>query len=100
MSVHDAELGDLYVDGTGKLWRVIALCGEPAVHFQEVEMQTPDSPVRRSGGVSGLMWNGYKRIHRPLKPAPEPAPEPKTISRSRDWHYDSQSYCDNPGRGY
>lgn len=21
-------------------------------------------------------------------------------SRREDWHYDSQGYCDNPGRGY
>lgn len=21
-------------------------------------------------------------------------------SRRADWHYDSQGYCDNPGRGY
>jgi hypothetical protein len=25
--------------------------------------------------------------------------EPKP-SRPADWHYDSQGYCDNPGRGY
>lgn len=96
MSVHDAELGDLYVDESGKLWRVVALCGEPTVHVQEVESLTPDSPVKRSGGVSGFMWSGYKRIHRP----PPPAKETERPSRRSDWHYDSQGYCDNPGRGY
>lgn len=72
MSVHDAKLDDLYVDDAGKLWRVVALCGEPTVHVQEVETMMPDSPVRRSGGVSGLMWRGFKRIHRPDEKKPDP----------------------------
>ncbi len=67
MSVHDAEPADLYVDDSGKLWRVIGTCGEPTVYIQEVETLTPDSPVTRSGGVSGIMWNGFKRIYRPEK---------------------------------
>jgi len=96
MSVHDAEPNDVYADADGKLWRVVGVCGEPTVIVQEIETQTPDSPVRRSGGVSGLMWQGFKRIHRPPV-AKEPI---KTFSRSNDWHYDSQGYCDNPGRGY
>lgn len=29
--------------------------------------------------------------------APIPASTP---TRRKDWHYDSQGYCDNPGRGY
>jgi len=95
MSVHDAELGDVYVDDAGKLWRVVGICGEPTVIAQEVETLTPESPVKKSGGVSGFMWNGFKRIHRPLK-----AKEPERPSRREDWHYDSQGYCDNPGRGY
>lgn len=27
------------------------------------------------------------------------APKPAIVRRA-DWHYDSQGYCDNPGRGY
>lgn len=96
MSVHDAELDDVYVDEQGKLWRVVALCGEPTVHVQEIETSTPESPVKRSGGVSGVMWRGWRRIHRPLKQKPEPV----NATRREDWHYDSQGYCDNPGRGY
>lgn len=30
----------------------------------------------------------------------EPKSEPTKVTRSDDWHYDSQGYCDNPGRGY
>lgn len=25
---------------------------------------------------------------------------PKLEGRRENWHYDSQGYCDNPGRGY
>lgn len=25
---------------------------------------------------------------------------PVLARRTKDWHYDSQGYCDNPGRGY
>ena len=72
MSVHDAKPEDLYVDEKGKLWRVIGVSGEPTVHVQEVETLTPGDPIVRSCGVSGLMWNGFKRIHRP-----DPRPDRK-----------------------
>lgn len=26
--------------------------------------------------------------------------KPQKAARRDDWHYDSQGYCDNPGRGY
>lgn len=29
-----------------------------------------------------------------------PAPPEPAKSKRDDWHYDSQGYCDNPGRGY
>lgn len=97
MSVHDAQPSDLYVDAAGKLWRVVGVCGEPTVIVEEVESKTPETPVRQSGGVSGYMWHGFKRIHRP---DPKAEPAPKQFTRRDDWHYDSQGYCDNPGRGY
>ncbi len=86
MSVHDAEPGDVYVDGLGKLWRCVMICTEPTVTMEEVEGHTvapfdpamvgiaaqqyhpPGAPPiirdRRSGGVGGLMWDGWKRIWR------------------------------------
>ena len=73
MSVHDAEPDDIYVDAAGKLWRVIGVCGEPTVIMREIEDVSRDdgtvpNPARRiSGGVSGLMWQGFKRILRPDK---------------------------------
>lgn len=65
MSVHDAQPGDVYADANGKLWRVFAVIGEPSVEMEEIEKsgEYPDR-VTRSGGVSGYMWNGYKRIFR------------------------------------
>lgn len=71
-SVHDAQPSDVYVDDSGKLWRVVGVCGEPTVIMQEVETAEPESPVRKNGGVSGLMWRGFKRIHRPEPPRPDP----------------------------
>lgn len=72
MSVHDAKPGDLYADDSGKLWRVVGICGEPTVIVQEVETSYPESPVRKSGGVSGFMWHGFKRILRPDPPKENP----------------------------
>jgi hypothetical protein len=67
MSVHDAELHDVYADESGKLWRIVGICGEPTVMAQEIESLSPESPVTKRGGVSGFMWKGFHRIHRPLK---------------------------------
>lgn len=63
--MHDALPNDVYVDANNRLWRVVAICGEPTVIVQEVESVSPETPVRMNGGVSGLMWRGFKRIHRP-----------------------------------
>lgn len=88
MSVHDAEPMDIYADAQGKLWRCVGICREPTVIFEEVEGHTPDPvpaylmnqsaltnanatpprvPIikdRQSGGVTGIMWEGFKRIWR------------------------------------
>lgn len=67
MSVHDAEPGDVYVDKEGKLWRVMGTCHEPTVQVAEIERTVPERPVTLRGGISGLMWDGFKRIYRPEK---------------------------------
>jgi len=90
MSVHDAEPGDIYADGQGKLWRVVGICREPTVTVEEVEPSghSSDQPSilglgaaqamvggitspkgsfirqRKGGGISGLMWDGFQRIWR------------------------------------
>ena len=68
--VHDALPGDVYVDSCGKLWRCIAICDEPTRVFQAIEEDRRTAPTheefeRKRGGVSGLMWNDFKRIYRP-----------------------------------
>lgn len=62
MSVHDAEPGDVYRDKRGELWRVRWVCREPTVC---VERLSPDpflEPTAQSGGVSGLLWNGFVKL--------------------------------------
>ena len=63
MSVHDAEPGDIYVDSRNVLWRVVGVYHEPTVIMQRINGDATRD--RQSGGVSGPMWSGYKRIHRP-----------------------------------
>lgn len=66
MTVHDAQPGDIYTDANNKLWRVIGYCEEPSVIVQEIEPSLPlDGKAQKRGGVSGLMWAGFKRIFRP-----------------------------------
>lgn len=91
MTVSDAKPADIYVDPQGKLWRCVGICTEPTVIFEEVEGTLPEQPdwqkdaasigigiaaglpgqkpkivkTQKHGGVAGLMWSGWKRIHRP-----------------------------------
>lgn len=65
MSVHDAEPQDVYADKNGKLWRVYYYCSQPTVGVIEIEPAEGCEPARMSGGISGLMWNGFTRIFRP-----------------------------------
>lgn len=63
MSVQDAKPSDLYVDATGKVWRVVSVCTEPTVTVQEVEKTRGHAnPIQKSGGISALMWEGFKRV--------------------------------------
>jgi hypothetical protein len=66
--MNDAQVGDIYVDKNGKLWRVIETCSEPTVNMQEIEHEHGFPPNRQRGGISGLMWNGFKRIYRHQQP--------------------------------
>lgn len=93
MTVHDAQLADVYVDKQGRLWRCIMTCHEPTVTFEAVEGYVPGpaggfqgaaqampyvpstpqivKPQQR-GGINGLMFEGWKRIFRP-SPTDRPA---------------------------
>jgi hypothetical protein len=69
VSVHGAQPRDVFVDRQGKLWRVVGVWTEPTVIMEEIEEQ---HGTRLHGGVSGMMWDGFKRIWRkedePAKP--------------------------------
>lgn len=42
-----------------------------------------------------------EKVMEVYKSSNQNSPEPKKPEPvRRDWHYDSQGYCDNPGRGY
>lgn len=81
----DAINGDVYVDEEGKLWRVIYTCPEPTLCMEELEPHPQPNPVllhqamqncqtpltlplpprrKKEGGVSGQIWNGFKRVYR------------------------------------
>lgn len=63
--VRDAEPGDIYIDATGKLWRVVGVCHEPTVIMKEIETDDRlNVHVRKTGGINGAMWNGWRRIWR------------------------------------
>jgi hypothetical protein len=69
MSVHDAQPGDIYLDARGCLWKVVGTWHEPVIDM--VQIDDPRVPMLENsmrphqlGGVSGLMWQGFKRIHR------------------------------------
>lgn len=55
-----AELGDVYADGDGKLWRVTTV-DQPVVHMEQVD--TPAS--RLEGGISADTWSCFRRVYRP-----------------------------------
>ncbi|KKN30170.1 hypothetical protein LCGC14_0836840 [marine sediment metagenome] len=65
--IHKAQPEDVYVDAQGKLWRVVSICGEPTVLLTEIEPETRNDSVQMHGGMSGLMWDGFKRIYTPEK---------------------------------
>lgn len=73
--VLDAQPGDIYVDENGKLWRVQWVCSQPTIGFEAVEgtpyVSQDDertallNKTKKEGGFSGLMFDGFKVIHRP-----------------------------------
>lgn len=64
MSMLDGEVRDVYVDKDGKLWRVMALTGEPIIRLQEIESKSPKTPVWIEAGISDFRWKDFKRIYR------------------------------------
>jgi len=67
MSVHNARPGDVYRDASGQLYTVIGYCAEPTVTVERLftldeAAEHEGEMTRLSGGVGGLMWNGFTRL--------------------------------------
>ena len=57
--------GEIYEDDKGNRWLVVSMCHEPTVTMQMIEPHWQDNqpaPIRQGGGVSGLMWNGFRKV--------------------------------------
>lgn len=64
--IHDAQPADVYVDPLGHIWKVESRCDSPTVTLVQLDGDRKTSePQRMHGGTGGLMWQGFKRIHRP-----------------------------------
>lgn len=70
-TINDAEVGDIYVDSGGKLWRVTSVCREPTVAAEEVEGTLCPAKswshihkVQHEALTSDQRWQGWRRIWR------------------------------------
>lgn len=65
MSIHNASSGEIYEDKNGDRWIVMWTINEPSVCVQRVQPRyrvDDEMPEKKSGGVNGLMWQGFKRV--------------------------------------
>lgn len=65
MSVRGARPGEIYEDKNGYRWLVTSTCDEPTVHMQQIVPiwgEDQPRPPSQGGGVTGGMWNGFKKI--------------------------------------
>lgn len=64
--VAEAQPGDVFVDEAGRIWKVMSKCDEPSVYMECLEKAASEREGESSmrGGVSGRMWDGFKRIYR------------------------------------
>lgn len=65
MSVHGAAPGEIYEDAQGNRWIVMWTIREPSLCAQRLQPRyrpDDDMPQQQSGGVSGLMWQGFKKV--------------------------------------
>lgn len=72
--IHDAQPGDIFVDDNDKLWRIVGRWDEPCVVAESVDLIAGGGALipktKQQGGISGLMWKGFRFLHRPKPPQP------------------------------
>lgn len=57
--------GEIWEDANGQRWLVIGMWDEPTVTMQAIHQQWDENgtpPARKHGGVSGLMWHGFRKV--------------------------------------
>lgn len=57
MTISDAQPGDIYLDPSGMLWRIVA--AGPAISAQEV-----DGVAGRRALINDPIWHGWQRVFR------------------------------------
>jgi len=59
-----AEPNDLFQDSKGNMWLVIGRCDVPVIYMQQLALPSqPNSQLRkRDGGITGEMWDGFRKI--------------------------------------
>lgn len=65
MSINPQSPGEIYEDNKGDRWLVVSMCQEPTVTMQQIQPVWHDSdarPYQQGGGVTGLMWQGFRKI--------------------------------------
>jgi hypothetical protein len=63
--INAPEPGQIYEDANGDRWLVKHCCMEPSVTMQRIEPQWGEGhppPFEQGGGVTGLMWQGFKKV--------------------------------------
>jgi hypothetical protein len=62
--IQDAETGDIYVDGDGKLWRILSVVHEPTIEAEEVEgtLYDPNAPIVQGSSMGASAVNSYQSI--------------------------------------
>ena len=64
MSFRPQVPGEIYEDKNGNRWLVISICNEPTVRMQRIEpaWNATDIATVQHGGMTGMMWDGFKKV--------------------------------------
>lgn len=64
--IASAQPGDIWEDPSGQQWNCVGKWQEPTVMMETPELRgcIAENPVRKFGGISGIIWHGWKLIMR------------------------------------